>query len=258
MNKDTELLLDKFVGSLNKCQVLLKEVKYVALLGSASSGEEISNYSDIDILLVFKSDRYGCIKSRALEKLRGIAELVSRGAAMPLSILTHTVREFEIYVDFEYLKHYSFGKVLYGSQCGYDRMFRSIIQQKNLSPQDLHIFILKNLYHARFNLFRKYVSYNEFNTSGYVQTILKLFIDNTIEICDWALISKGYWATRKSEIVKKFMALFPNVKQGCVPASALKIRNSWGRPMSIKSADKFLKNTVQFINGTIEAVENER
>lgn len=76
---------------------LSKFVDLIALLGSVADKESSEGWSDLDILVVLKSDELGNISIENLDRLRDIASNISKRHSFSVSILSHTVDDFEKY-----------------------------------------------------------------------------------------------------------------------------------------------------------------
>ena len=109
--------------------------------------------------------------------------------------------------------------------------------------------------HARFNLVRKYVCINKFNTKVYLREILKLFIDNLLEISDWRLIADGIWCRSKKEIVQK-ISEESNSPFKLVVKKSYEYRKRWNdKPVSIKELKQFFLESIGFINDCVRDLE---
>jgi hypothetical protein len=157
-------------------------------------------------------------------------------------------KEFEEYVEYEYLVHYSWGKVLFGKQKEFISFFTKFISQRKPNKKELIRQMYIAIVHANFNLVRKYVSFNIFNTKNYQKELLKLFIDNLLEIADWRLIANNVWCTSKKEIVRKITNIsrspFVNIVN-----EAYKYRKNWNSEIPKKEIlERFFVNGINFIN----------
>ncbi|MBI5306734.1 nucleotidyltransferase domain-containing protein [Candidatus Wolfebacteria bacterium] len=261
MKKNNQFI---FIQALNKvvklCRSkseLLNDIKFIALLGSVKDNEAVENYSDLDILFILESNQSGLIKKNVLEKLKTICEIVSKEYNIKISILPHSIYDFKTYVDFEYLTHYSWGKVFYGSATDFKRFFRKILKLKMTDEKQNAKVILFNLIHARFNFVRKYVSWNKYNTTDYHRALLKLCIDNIFEICDWCLIYNNYWAKTKKEIVYKFNEQFGDkIAFNNIPQWAYFLRKNWNTLKIDKNIKDFCSNTTDFIQNCVKIINH--
>lgn len=252
ISRNRKRIIEKIVESCIKQKDIHKELLYIALLGSTKTQESVEGYSDIDILFIFKSSNSGEIKEKILLELKNISERLSRNSNIEISLLPHTIFDFEEYVDFNYLIHYSWGKVLYGDVRKFERLFNKIISKKYSERNRLDL-IYYNLVHARFNLIRKFVSWNKNNKSNYNKDILKLVIDSIIEICDWALVFDGIFKKNKKEIIEHFNKRFEITKYKHIPQTAYKIRSEWTtRKLSSEESEKFIRESMLFVQELID------
>lgn len=232
-------------------------IKYIVLLGSVLRNEAVENYSDLDILFIIDSNKSGTVPLKVLKELKKIGDETSRGNNIELSLLPHTIFDLKEYVDFNYLIHYSWGKVVCGDKNNLKKLFKNIIIEKysNKKRKDL---IYYNLIHARFNLLRKYISWNENNKQNYRQSIIKLFIDNIIEICDWALIYRNIFKKNKKDVIGNFIKEYSKLKYKNVAKNALKIRFKWNKQdLSKKNLDTFLRESILLIEEIIKIIHEE-
>jgi hypothetical protein len=260
MKNERGRLLKEIVSQCVENSAIKNELLFISLLGSSQTNEAVEGYSDLDILFIFRSNKYGTIQKSTLLELKKLSEKVSgkNDNDIEVSLLAHTIFDFEEYVDFEYLIHYSWGKVLFGAKKSYKKLFDSIISKK-YSEKIRKDLMYYNLIHARFNLIRHYVSWNKFNKDKYVPIILKLIIDKVIEICDWALIYKGIFKKTKKEILENFSNNFQLGKYGHIPNQAYKIRANWNYyNFTEKELSKFIDESVLFVQELIEIVYEER
>lgn len=254
MNKKRQAILREIVGKCRKNLLIKRELIFISLLGSSQTGEAVDNYSDLDVLLVLKSSKSGFIKKRVLLELKKLTEQISQNTDIEISILTHTEFDFNEYVDLEYLIHYSWGRVLFGSKESYKNMFSSIIKEK-YSKEKLRDLAYYDLIHARFNVIRKYVSWNKFSKNNYTKDLLKLIVDKIIEICDWALIYKGIFMKTKKEIVQGFNKNFNLKKYNHIPEKAYYIRANWeSHDFSEGEICKFMDDSIMFIQELIRTI----
>lgn len=233
------------------------ELLFISLLGSSQTNEAVEGYSDLDILLVLKSNESGAIKESTLLELKRLSQKVSSDDNIEVSLLTHTVFDFEEYVDIEYLIHYSWGEVLFGSAKEYKKLFDTIVKKK-YSEKNRKELTYYNLIHARFNLIRQYVSWNKFNKEKYTQAILKLIIDKIIEICDWALVYRGIFKKTKKEVLEDFNNNFRIEKYSHIPNQAFEIRANWNSyDYTEKELYKFIDESILFVQELVRVVYEE-
>lgn len=247
----------KIVSECLENSAIKNDLLFISLLGSSQTNEAIEGYSDLDILLVLKSNESGAIKESTLLELKKLSEEVSRDGNIEVSLLTHTIFDFEEYVDFNYLIHYSWGEVLYGSDEEYKKLF-DVIVKKKYSEKHRKELTYYNLIHARFNLVRQYVSWNKFNKEKYTQAILKLIIDKIVEICDWALVYRGIFRKTKREVLEDFNKNFRIEKYNHIPNQAIAIRANWGSyNFTEEELYKFIDESILFVQELIRIIYEE-
>ncbi len=235
---------------------LLDDCRFVALLGSVREGEHILAYSDLDILFILKSNSSGSLNPKILLALQKICGVLSKKYPIKISFLTHTEKEFKEYVDYEYLVHYSWGKVLFGDGKLYSGFFQRHLHLKKPVKRELLRQMYNAILHARFNLIRRYVSLNIFNTKRYKRELLKLFIDNLIEIADWRLIAEGIWSTSKRQIMKEIEKTSKSSSR-YILYKAYKYRKNWNNKLAIRSVDdEFFVRSIDFINDCVVELED--
>jgi len=207
-----------------------ENIKAIVLLGSVLDKEAVLKYSDIDILVLLESpDGPGSIDYNDLRKIREIVKTLSKKYEVKISILTHTLDDFRNYLDIEFLKHYSQGKVLYRKK---DFKFRDFVEHQieargGISELTIKPLIIYNLREMRFQIARKFASLNIFNTSGYIRTYGREFIDRVFETADWCLIYKGIWCKKKKEITEKIVANYGKSINTRPMLKAYSIRKDW-------------------------------
>lgn len=200
--KIQKLILKRIVSEIKNNSVFKNNVINIALLGSFQTKEAIKNYSDLDILFILKSDCFGKIDQKIIINLKKLAEKLNK-YGVEISFLSHTIFEFRHYVDANYLIHYSWGEVFYGSKKHFDILLNKIIRTKNFNDKNRKQLVKYNIPQTRFNLLRKYISWNDFSSIG-LKKLLKLYIDGAIEICEWVLVYKKIFLKNKHEILKRF------------------------------------------------------
>ena len=245
---------DKIQEEIGKDNFLLKEIEFIALLGSVAESEAIENYSDLDILFILKSNKYGTIKLRVLLKLKKIVIKLSSKYQIKISFLTHTFDDLINYVDVIYLKRYSLGKVIYPKGKTLAAKIDEIIRQKKATKtNEVKDLIIYNLRHVRFNLLREFVSLNKYNTNNYVRAFSRTLIDKIFNICDWCLIYDDIWYKNKrlivSDIYKKY-----NKSMFLVPLKdAYDLRKRWNI-ISDDELESFFIKGIEFAIGLIELI----
>ncbi len=233
---------------------LSKNVELIALLGSVADKEESSNWSDLDVLVVLKSDRLGNILLKDLDRLREICVEVSRQYSFPISILSHTMNDFESYVSFEYLKHYSMGKCSYPNPSFLKHKIDRILIKRKVDDKVRQAYCAYHMRHIRFNLLRKYVSLNESNSVNWIKEFVKLLIDKMIKVTDLALNFKNLWPESKQEILDTART---ELKVDVGPLlMALEIRKGWSNVADAELSD-FIPKGLEYLFDVINLVLGE-
>lgn len=223
---------------------LLNSILSIALLGSVVNDEELENLSDLDILIIFKTTSSGNIPIKNLDALREIHCDISVDYNFPISLLTHSIDDFEKYVSFEYLIHYALGSCIYPDPDFLKIIIDNILKNRNLTDSVRQSYCIYHLRHIRFNLLRKYVSlYNAENEKA-SKEFLKILIDKIIKITDLVLNYYNIWPKNKAEIVN-------NAKQILqVDTTALMelilIRNRW-EEITNKEVIEFVPQGISYL-----------
>lgn len=257
MNNIRKELIGSILESCLKSKFIINDLLYLAIIGSTRTGEEIESYSDLDILFIFKSSDTGEIRKDIILELKKVSEKLSGQYSIEISFLAHTIFDFEQYVDFNYLIHYSWGDVIYGDAYEFKKIFKNIIDKK-YSDKIRKDLIYYNLIHARFNLIRKYISWNKFNKVNYKRDILKLIIDLVIEMCDWALVYRNIFEERKINILKQFNNNFKLKMYNHIPEQAYKIRSNWANYLFEEDElNKFIDDSILFTQELVDLIHKE-
>lgn len=237
---------------------LISSIKILGLLGSVADEEGSSSWSDLDVLVVLKTNKLGSISSIVLNKLKKISEKVSERYSFPISILPHTEDDFRNYVCFEYLRHYSEGKITYPTQSSLKKVIFKLLDNRKTSERVRRSYCLYHLRHIRFNFIRKYISVNKYNSKEPSKQICKLLIDKMIKVTDLALNYHDIWPIRKQDILNEAN------KNLSIDTSELKealgLRTKWTKVTEI-DAKNFLSNGIRYLHRVIEnilAKENNR
>ena len=248
------ITLNKVLEEIKSDRILVKEIEFVALLGSVAEDEAIKKYSDLDILLLLKTNKYGTIKTTVLLKLKDITAKLSSKYKVKISLLAHTYDDFINYVDIIYLKRYSLGRVIYPKNKLLVKEIHKIIRQKRRkNTNEVKDLVIYNLRHARFNLLRKFVSLNRYNTNNYVRTFGRILIDNIFNICDWCLIYDNIWYKNKKGVVGNIYKEY-NKAMFLEPLNeAYDLRKRWNE-ISNDKLEKFFVKGIGFVNEIIELI----
>lgn len=245
-----------FVSLCKNDLELLSQVDYLALLGSVASREAISNYSDLDILLVLRSDSTGAVPFKTLAKIRNNVEIVSKRFPVKVSVLSHTTFDFNEYVDIEYLTHYALGRVVIGGEAKFKALFENVIARKG-GEKERREAVYKSMMHGRFNLLRKYASWNPINTSDYQSAMVKLMVDGVLEMCDWALNYRGVFELSKKSMVRRFLREYKLPELANIPKETLAIRGTWSKGSVKNVPDNYLMNAIEFIQNIVRVIHED-
>ncbi len=242
-----ELILNKIIFEIKNNLILKQNIISAALLGSFKTKEAIKNYSDLDVLFILKSDRFGEIDSKAVLNLKLLVEKIKK-YGIEISFLSHSIFDFQYYVDVNYLIHYSWGHVFYGNKKQFIQLFNKIIKTKNFSDKNRKKLVRYNISHARFNLIRKYISWTDFSTVG-LKKLMKLYIDGIVEICDWSLIYKNLFLRSKHEILERFLIEYKDWNDDELVNNIILMREKiMEEKYNRKKIDMLIKKFIQLIN----------
>lgn len=234
---------------------LKKQVELIALLGSVSQKEQSDSWSDLDILIVLKSDGFGNISLTVLNKIRDIASLVSTNHPDVLvSVLPHTIDDFSNYVCFEYLQHYSSGICTYPSKVKLAAVINRILRKRNVSEQVRKAYCVYHLRHIRFNLLRKYISVNKSNSQQPTKEFGKLLIDKVIKVTDLWLNYQNIWPKTKNDILKNAKIVGSLNTEPL--AMALQLRDNWSR-IEDKKVDDFIPVGIEYVKQATDDILNQ-
>lgn len=230
--------------------MLLRDVKIIALLGSVSKGEASQSWSDLDILMVFKSTASGDISLRTLQKIKNITEKVSLKYEFPISVLPHTENDFEKYVCFEYLVHYAQGSCTYPDKDTLRNMIKKILDKRRINEIVRKSYCVYHLRHIRFNLIRKYVSIK--NSEAYSEEEFgKLLIDKIIKVTDLILNYHDIWPDTKYKVylqAKNYTSLKVDTLR-----EALELRENWAK-ITKQELEKFIPKGLTYIYEAIHSI----
>jgi predicted nucleotidyltransferase len=181
---------------------LFTSIVSISLLGSAADGENVADWSDLDVLVILKTDTLGNISIGNLNRLQKIVNRASTKYDFPISILCHSLDDFHKYISFEYLKHYSFGLCTYPSSDYLERTINDILSKRDLSDKIRKAYCAYHTRHIRFNLLRKYVS-ADLSQHKTMLGFTKLLIDKMIKATDLSLNYINVWPKGKDDIYEK-------------------------------------------------------
>lgn len=233
---------------------LLKTIEAIALLGSTADKEESDGWSDLDVLILMKSDDLGNIALENLEKLKQISNNISKKYEFPISILSHTVDDFEMYVSFEYLRHYSLGECTYPSSEYLKNKIDAILEKRKIDDLSRKAYSTYHMRHIRFNLLRKYISLNNYNSMDYPREFIKLLIDKMIKVTDLALNYNNCWPETKRDIL---IEADKNLQTNTTPLKkALEIRAQW-KKVKKEEMVLFMPIGIKYLQNVIDSVVSD-
>ncbi len=231
---------------IKKDKELLKNIEYIGLLGSVREAEAILKYSDLDILIILKTGKNGYIDFPVIESLNKINIKISKKYKdIPISFLTHSFFDFEKYVVFDYLIHYSWADIVFGNKNTFKSRINKIISSKKPSKKNIRGLVGEYLLHSRFNLFRKLASCKKDKNQ------IKLILDNIIEICNYQLISNNIFLDKKRDITQEFEKEFPNIEPKGFAKKSYELRKNWNKE---KIPQNFIKESIIFVNNCVNNI----
>lgn len=245
-------------GEIKADKKLLSNTKVIALLGSTVDEEQSNSWSDLDVLIILKTDKLGSISMSFINRLKKISEKVSKNYSFSISILPHTVDDFTNYVCFEYLRHYSEGMVTYPSAFFLKEMITKLLGKRGITERVRQSYCLYHLRHVRFNFIRKYASVNKYNLDEPSKKACMLLIDKMFKVTDLALNYYDIWPKKKQDILKEAKKNLgidtSKLKKG------LEMRAKWTE-ISEGDAKSFLQQGIKYLYEVIENIldkENNR
>lgn len=241
------------INLIKKDPFLMKRIEHVSLIGSVADREAIPHYSDIDLVVIPKANEYGRCDLEVIAKLKTIARTTSSKYDVKLSLLTFSRNDLENFVNEEILTHFSSKKTL----CTYGPTLKQIcgdiLQEKDSSLGRMRVLMANSLRKSRFDLIRKYVSANEFNTYDYVRTFGRELIDQIFQLSDWCLIYNNIWSMTKREIVQNIVKNYSKKLDVQAIREAYKIRKHWN-DITDNELENYFPSGVQYISQVIELV----
>lgn len=231
---------------IKKDKALIKIIEYIGLLGSVREKEAILKYSDLDILIILKTGKNGYIDYSVIKSLNKINIKISEiYKDIPISFLTHSFFDFEKYVVFDYLIHYSWAEIVFGNKKTFRSCINKIIFSKKPLRKDIKKIVGEYLLHLRFNLFRKLASCKKDKKQ------IKLILDNIIEICNYQLISNNIFLDKKKNITQEFEKEFPNIEPVGFAKKSYNLRKNWDKE---KIPSNFTKESITFVNNCVNNI----
>jgi len=227
MNKIFSLAIKDSLNFLLADKILYDHISYIGLIGSLNSDEDILGWSDVDFLMIINSDNDGNLTIDVLSRLKEIHKKVkSKYPFVKFSFLPHTIYDLKNYVCFEYLINYSYARCLF-SKTNKEYLtttIQEILKSRNLTGEVMKRYSLYHLRHLRFNLVRKYVSWDED-----IKALGKLIIDNLIESTIFINAFNGNIEKSKIKSIETAGNIILNKKFIKVLNDSYKLRSKWDR-----------------------------
>jgi|GEM_PF-2088364 len=242
-------IIEDLIKEINK--VRFSDIILLSLLGSYRENEAVAKHSDCDFLFILKANKYGNISYKTIKVLKDISEIMSKKYPITFSFLTHTEFDLREYVDIEYLEHYSWGKVLIGTEAKYKKLFSRILHIKDTTDKTRKALMYHNIIHARFNVLRKYISLNKYNSKNIDKQLAVLLVDNIIEIIDWILIYDGNYFKTKQEIIKQFSIKNKNINASFLN-EVMQVRKKFSGNIKLSKLKSFNRRAVHLLNQLTE------
>ncbi|MCL5733458.1 MAG: hypothetical protein M1334_02210 [Patescibacteria group bacterium] len=235
---------------------LFVHIETIALLGSAATKEEIFGWSDLDILLIVDSDRFGNIVPLVIKSLKDIARKLFIKYGIQISIAPHTRNDLVNYVSFEYLMNYSFGRVVYTRGLNLQNFIKEILRNRKLNSNTKKRYCLYHLRHIRFNLIRKYISTNSYSSDAWTRETSRLLIDGALEASAWALNFFDIWPKTKKSILRYVDSEFGKRLDTQPLHLALKLRAK-GTKNTKKDLSVFMRMGLKYLSDLLELIISE-
>lgn len=176
---------------------VIEAITHIGLVGSVNDREMVAGWSDLDIMLILKSDNSGTIPTEVLLKLKNIhAKLAYMYPSIEISFLTHTLKDFTDYVAFEYLKNYQYASYSYiNSDVVVKDFIQNVLDNRNINSEIEKRYAVYKFRHMRFNLIRMVASWGAKNDRG----VAKLIVDRIVESAIFLLGFHGEYFKTKNE-----------------------------------------------------------
>lgn len=204
--------------------VLMGNLIDIGILGSVNDNEGVKGWSDLDILLVLKSDEFGNIDIEIIKRLREIHNKCSSVYNdLEISLLPHTMYDFEKYVAYEYLRNYQFATIYYSQESvSFKDRLQKIIDDRNVSLEVQKRYSIYRARHLRFNLIRAITSW-----SGDDKPMAKLVIDRLIQSGIYITGFYGEYAQGKVDRLNMIKRLVDNEEIINIFEHATELRFRW-------------------------------
>ena len=218
--------------------ILVDNLIDIGTLGSVNDNEGVKDWSDLDILLVLRSDEFGNIGIEIINKLREIHnECVTTYSDLDVSLLPHTMYDFEKYVAYEYLRNYQFATIYSSKESvSFRDRLQKIIDDRNVSLEVQKRYAIYRARHLRFNLIRAIASW-----SGDDKPMAKLVIDRLIQSGIYITGFYGEYAQGKVDRLNMIKRLIDNQEIIDIFERATELRFKWSE-INESECDDIIKN----------------
>jgi len=251
IQEDIKMDFNKF--SLQKYEEIIKKIKNsdfynevvkIGLLGSTNDDEAIKGWSDLDILFILKSDKFGNIDPKTIIKIRNFNKKINYlYPNLNISFLTHTYDDLKKYVSYSYLETYRFATfTIEKDNIIFSDFLSDIIKSRGINKNIKKRYAVYYLRHLRFNLLRKIASEDLFDN----KKVLKRIIDKVVEIIT---ILSSYYDIRVQGKINTFKELQSYIISSDIVnilSQALDIRFNWDKQCKI--SDEELLVWIQNLN----------
>lgn len=244
----------KIQATLQADREVVDTITHIGLVGSVNDDEMVMGWSDLDIMLIMKSDESGNIPTEVLLKLKDIhAKFAYMYPSIEISFLTHTLKDFSHYVAFEYLKNYQYASYSYtNSDIVVKDFIQEVLDSRNINSEIEKRYAVYKFRHMRFNLIRMVASWGVKKDRG----IAKLIIDRIVESAIFLLGFHSEYYKTKSERLSKIISnsSFQEVEK--IYRYANETRSNWSNVtdqdlgLVMKTGLDYLSHVETFIHNT--------
>ncbi|XOB46466.1 MAG: hypothetical protein ACKKMV_03380 [Candidatus Nealsonbacteria bacterium] len=170
---------------------------------------------------------------------------------MNLSILTFTRDDLETHIDKEFLTHFSFRNTIYAASGEtLEKICKDILLKRGCSKKEIRELIIRKSRWVRFNITRKYISKNKYNTKNYVREYGRELVDRIFQISDWCLIYDNIWSKTKKEIKDNIVSRYKTMFDIEKIEQAYKIRKEWNE-INNTSLENYFPAGIEYINQVV-------
>lgn len=241
LNKSDNIfdIYSDIIDEFRRNNVIISGIYKVGLLGSFNDNEFSKKWSDLDILLILKSDELGNIDRNVLTELRKINLFFSnKYKDLEISFLTHTYNDFEKYVAYAYMDHYKYANFdIENDDIDFVSYVDNLLNSRNLSMNIKKRYSVYHLRHFRFNLIRKVVSEKT------PKKAVKMIVDKIIECMIIYLTYNNMTIQGKENRLKVLKRIIKDKNIIEIFQKALLIRSKWCESEFVdEDIDIWLKN----------------